>query len=106
MGRTSQVLVAEGEGRKDGLTHRMSGRAPDGRLIHFQGAVDARPGDCVDVLIESAAPHHLVGTGLSIRTTRAGDAWAAGQGSCQPSVAGASVGGSVSLGMPALRIGP
>ena len=35
VGRTLEVLVAEGEGRKDEATHRMSGRAPDNRLVHF-----------------------------------------------------------------------
>ena len=27
--------MAEGEGRKDAATHRMSGRARDNRLVHF-----------------------------------------------------------------------
>ena len=35
VGRRLEVLVAEGEGRKDGATHRLSGRAPDNRLVHF-----------------------------------------------------------------------
>ncbi|KWX10688.1 (dimethylallyl)adenosine tRNA methylthiotransferase, partial [Carbonactinospora thermoautotrophica] len=35
LGRTLEVLVAEGEGRKDEATRRMSGRAPDNRLVHF-----------------------------------------------------------------------
>ena len=34
-GATVEVLVAEGEGRKDAATHRMSGRARDNRLVHF-----------------------------------------------------------------------
>src|ERR1700727_2526940 len=34
-GRDVEVLVAEGEGRKDGATHRLSGRARDNRLVHF-----------------------------------------------------------------------
>ena len=32
---TVEVLVAEGEGRKDSATRRMSGRARDNRLVHF-----------------------------------------------------------------------
>ena len=28
-------MVAEGEGRKDAATHRLSGRGPDNRLVHF-----------------------------------------------------------------------
>src|SRR6478736_3096952 len=35
VGRTVELMVAEGEGRKDGQTHRLSGRAPDNRLVHF-----------------------------------------------------------------------
>ena len=34
-GRVLEVLVAEGEGRKDGATARLSGRAADNRLVHF-----------------------------------------------------------------------
>jgi len=35
VGRQVEVLVADGEGRKDDVTHRMSGRARDNRLVHF-----------------------------------------------------------------------
>ena len=35
VGRTLEVLVSEGTGRKDGARHRLSGRAPDNRLVHF-----------------------------------------------------------------------
>src|SRR5262249_31378584 len=35
VGSTVEVLVAVGEGRKDGVTGRLSGRARDGRLVHF-----------------------------------------------------------------------
>ncbi len=79
VGSTVEVLVSEGEGRKDDLTARRSGRARDARLVHFSGQPDARPGDLVDVRIDSAAPHHLLGTALSTRTTRAGEAWEARQ---------------------------
>src|ERR1700759_2547003 len=34
-GTVVEVLVAEGEGRKDAATHRLSGRARDNRLVHF-----------------------------------------------------------------------
>ena len=34
-GTVVEVLVAEGEGRKDAATRRMSGRARDNRLVHF-----------------------------------------------------------------------
>jgi tRNA-2-methylthio-N6-dimethylallyladenosine synthase len=81
VGRTVEVLVAVGEGRKDAATGRMSGRARDGRLVHFQGGDGVRPGDVVKVAVTYAAPHHLNADGplISHRRTRAGDAWAAGQ---------------------------
>jgi tRNA-2-methylthio-N6-dimethylallyladenosine synthase len=82
VGRALDVLVAEGEGRKDGATHRLSGRAPDNRLVHFAvpDAEEApRPGDLARVGVTYAAPHHLVADGPygGVRRTRAGDAWEA-----------------------------
>ena len=45
IGHTVELLVASGEGRKDTRTARMSGRARDGRLVHFTpGDADIRPG--------------------------------------------------------------
>jgi tRNA-2-methylthio-N6-dimethylallyladenosine synthase len=87
-GRTLHVLVAEGEGRKDDATHRLSGRAADNRLVHFavpDGAEVPRPGDVVSVEVTYGAPHHLVADGAlrggpyAVRRTRAGDAWQARQ---------------------------
>ncbi|MDT0446182.1 tRNA (N6-isopentenyl adenosine(37)-C2)-methylthiotransferase MiaB [Streptomyces johnsoniae] len=78
VGRTVEVLVAEGEGRKDDATRRLSGRAPDNRLVHFtRPAEPVRPGDVVTVEITYAAPHHLLAEGQvqSVRRSRAGDAW-------------------------------
>jgi tRNA-2-methylthio-N6-dimethylallyladenosine synthase len=92
-GRVLEVLIAEGEGRKDGATHRLSGRAPDNRLVHVS-PVDARPGDMVTAEVTYAAPHHLVADKvLSVRRTRAGDAWEA-RTAAPPKSTG------VSLGMP------
>jgi tRNA-2-methylthio-N6-dimethylallyladenosine synthase len=102
-GRVLDVLVAEGEGRKDEATHRLSGRAPDNRLVHFavpDGADIPRPGDLATVEVTYGAPHHLVADGAlsggtySVRRTRAGDAWAALQDAPVPGKPG------VSLGMP------
>ncbi|MER6143843.1 tRNA (N6-isopentenyl adenosine(37)-C2)-methylthiotransferase MiaB [Streptomyces sparsogenes] len=78
VGRTVEVLVAEGEGRKDDATRRLSGRAPDNRLVHFTRPEESvRPGDVVTVDITYAAPHHLLAEGPArgVRRTRAGDAW-------------------------------
>ncbi|WP_045866230.1 tRNA (N6-isopentenyl adenosine(37)-C2)-methylthiotransferase MiaB [Streptomyces sp. WMMB 714] len=80
VGRTLELLVAEGEGRKNNATKRLSGRAPDNRLVHFAPPEEAvRPGDTVTVGITYAAPHHLLAEAppVSVRRTRAGDAWEA-----------------------------
>ena len=82
VGSTVELLVATGEGRKDLATARMSGRARDGRLVHFApGDADVRPGDVLTTTVTGAAPHHLIADAplLSYRRTRAGDAHAAGQ---------------------------
>ena len=85
VGRTLEVLVAEGAGKKDGARHRLSGRAPDNRLVHValptgyaapvgapvslddprlaEGALAEevpRPGDVVTARVTRSAPHHLV----------------------------------------------
>ncbi|MDI6413301.1 MULTISPECIES: tRNA (N6-isopentenyl adenosine(37)-C2)-methylthiotransferase MiaB [Streptomyces] len=78
VGRTLELMVAEGEGRKDDATQRLSGRAPDNRLVHFTRPEEpVRPGDMVTVEVTYAAPHHLLAEGpaKAVRRTRAGDAW-------------------------------
>ena len=105
VGTTAEVLLSEGEGRKDDVTQRRSGRARDGRLVHLTGAADARPGDCATVRIDAAAPHHLTATALSVRPTRAGDAWESGLESCGTLPTGSVGPGPVTLGMPGPRIG-
>ena len=100
VGRTVQVLVAEGEGRKYGATHRLSGRARDNRLVHFTAAPGVRPGDLVDVAVTYAAPHHLLAEGplLAHRRTRAGDVWESGRD--------VPVSPGVPLGMPSVGVPP
>ncbi|WP_372238556.1 tRNA (N6-isopentenyl adenosine(37)-C2)-methylthiotransferase MiaB [Mycolicibacterium hippocampi] len=96
IGGTVELLVATGEGRKDASTARMSGRARDGRLVHFApgGTEQIRPGDIVVTTVTGAAPHHLIADATLIehRRTRAGDAHAAGR---KPRT-------GVGLGMPGL----
>ncbi|HJT03119.1 MAG TPA: tRNA (N6-isopentenyl adenosine(37)-C2)-methylthiotransferase MiaB [Pseudonocardiaceae bacterium] len=90
VGTVVEVLVSEGEGRKDVATQRMSGRARDGRLVHFEpGGVGVRPGDVVHAEVTHGAPHHLVAEGAlrAHRRTAAGDAWAAGRRPVTPGVA-------------------
>jgi tRNA-2-methylthio-N6-dimethylallyladenosine synthase len=85
IGQSVELLAAAGEGRKDALTARMTGRARDGRLVHFTagqiGPDQVRPGDIVTAVVTDAAPHHLIADAgiLTHRRTRAGDAHAAGQ---------------------------
>ena len=103
-GREVEVLVAEGEGRKDGATHRLSGRARDNRLVHFAPGVTApRPGDVITTTVTRAAPHYLIADGppRSLRSTGGGDAWQARQASLA-SPAGPAAAPAVSLGMPAV----
>jgi tRNA-2-methylthio-N6-dimethylallyladenosine synthase len=159
-GATVEVLVAEGEGRKDAVTHRMSGRARDNRLVHFTpnpgpdragphrpepdragphrpepdragphrpepdrpgpdragpdragpqpvGGGAPRPGDLVTVTVTQAAPHYLLSDAalLSLRRTRAGDAWeaaATASAPVAPAMAAAPPAAvPVLLGMPA-----
>ena len=69
-GRVVEVLVAEGEGRRDSVTARISGRAADNRLVHValpegMGEDDyaggaPRPGDMVTVRVTHGAPHNLI----------------------------------------------
>ncbi|MGD8213866.1 tRNA (N6-isopentenyl adenosine(37)-C2)-methylthiotransferase MiaB [Aestuariimicrobium sp. Y1814] len=99
VGRTVEVMFADGEGRKDAATQRMSGRAPDNRLVHVNiGEHQPRPGDMAMVEITRAAPHHLIADGglAQVRRTRGGDAWQL-RHEAPPASAG------VSLGMPTLR---
>ena len=99
VGQQVEVMFADGEGRKDAETRRMSGRARDNRLVHVAvGDQTPRPGDIAVVEVTHAAPHHLNADGglLSLRRTRGGDAWQV-RHDAPPAPAG------VSLGMPGRR---
>jgi tRNA-2-methylthio-N6-dimethylallyladenosine synthase len=120
VGRSVEVLVTASEGRKAAQTSRLSGRAEDSRLVHFDvpaGSIQPRPGDVVSVEITQAAPFHLIadarlGEPLSVRRTRAGDAWDRAEAeSCGTPVNLGSTkvvseaGARVSLGLPGIRTG-
>ena len=96
VGRTVEVLVSAGEGRKD-TGDRLTGRARDNRLVHLPGVPGVRPGDVVTTVVTRGAPHYLLADGpvLSQRRTAAGDAWEAGRLPVTP---------GVSLGMPGLGV--
>jgi tRNA-2-methylthio-N6-dimethylallyladenosine synthase len=106
LGTEVELLVVADEGRKSAHTGRRTGRARDGRLVHFAPAPHGddetiRPGDVVTTRVTGAAPHHLIAdAGVdSHRRTRAGDAHAASR---MPTTAPVGVG----LGMPGIGAAP
>ena len=114
IGSSVEVLVAAGEGRRDGANSRMTGRAEDNRLVHFDvpsGSEIPRPGDVVTVVVTRSAPHFViaspVGDTLTVRRTRAGDAFDRAEAeSCAipaHAPAGSGSGGTVNIGLPTLR---
>lgn len=106
-GETVELLVQAQGGRKNEETQRMSGRARDGRLVHFNpaaansdavaGSVDGniRPGDVVTVKVTDSGSFFLIADDgvITHRRTRAGDMSEAGQ---TPTTAPIGVG----LGLP------
>ncbi|WP_326489676.1 tRNA (N6-isopentenyl adenosine(37)-C2)-methylthiotransferase MiaB [Corynebacterium argentoratense] len=114
IGSTVELLVQADGGRKNSETHRLTGRARDGRLVHFTPkpsdvaedsvavlgddvAGNIRPGDIVTVAVTDAAAHYLVADDgvLTYRATKAGDMSAAGK---VPTTAPIGVG----LGLPSI----
>ena len=73
---TVQQVLAEGPSKTDDT--KLSGRTRSNRLVHFDAAGGLSAGDLVDVQLESAASHYLLGT-------PAGD-----YGSPEPAMASAS----------------
>ncbi|QPK82539.1 tRNA (N6-isopentenyl adenosine(37)-C2)-methylthiotransferase MiaB [Corynebacterium qintianiae] len=101
VGTEVELLVQAAGGKKNDATKRMSGRARDGRLVHFavHGDTDreVRPGDYVTATVTDAKPHYLIAdSGITAhRRTQAGDNSEAGQ---VPTTAPVGVG----LGLPAI----
>lgn len=101
IGSVQEVLVQASAGRKNEKTKRMSGRARDGRLIHFTPIDGIRPGDFVDVTVTEAKPYFLIADGAvtNHRPTKAGDMAEEGK---TPTTAPIGVG----LGLPAVGAPP
>lgn len=100
IGQQVELLVSATDGRKNEQTARMSGRARDGRLVHFLGNDAIRPGDIVITTLSSAAPYFLIAdTAIaSHRQTTAGDAYAAGVAPTTPRTV------SIGLGLPSIGV--
>ena len=81
VGRRVELMVAEGEGRKDAATHRLSGRAPDNRLVHFtRGPRQPRSAPATWSPSRSPTPRRTTWSPTArsaVRRTRSGDAWEA-----------------------------
>jgi tRNA-2-methylthio-N6-dimethylallyladenosine synthase len=109
VGTTVELLVTAAESKKG---DRLTGRARDSRLVHFEvhaGSSTPRPGDVVTVEITHAASFHLIadsvdGAPLQVRRTRAGDAWDRAEAASCAVPAAPSTAAGVSLGMPSLRV--
>jgi tRNA-2-methylthio-N6-dimethylallyladenosine synthase len=108
IGKTVEVLVGNHEGRKDSQNNRLSGRARDSRLVHFEvpgGEAQPRPGDLVTVQVTDAKPYFLLAdqpiAGYSMVPTRAGDAYDALEAaSCAVDPASSK---GISIGLPTLK---
>ncbi|WP_281270220.1 tRNA (N6-isopentenyl adenosine(37)-C2)-methylthiotransferase MiaB [Corynebacterium alimapuense] len=105
VGTEVELLVQAVGGRKNAATKRMSGRARDGRLVHFapNGELDGiiRPGDVITTVVTDSTPYFLLADAgvITHRRTAAGDMSAAGR---VPTTAPIGVGlGLPSLGAPA-----
>src|SRR5699024_10871429 len=83
IGTRQELLVTSDTGSRGEQTGRLTGRAPDNRLVHFSipaGADAPRPGDFVTVPITEAHSYHLIADPTAanqyhLRPSRAGDAW-------------------------------
>ncbi|WP_300917304.1 MiaB/RimO family radical SAM methylthiotransferase, partial [Corynebacterium stationis] len=85
---TDVELLVQADGRKNSETHRISGRARDGRLVHFTPVMNGeditsqiRPGDIVHTTVTDSGSFFLIADEgvTSHRRTKAGDMSAAGQ---------------------------
>lgn len=102
VGQEVELLVQEHQSKKGTENHRLSGRARDGRLVHFAPSTGEgiRPGDFVIVTVTESKPHYLIAdSGVhSHRRTKAGDHYEAG---IIPTTAPNPR--EVGLGMPGIR---
>jgi tRNA-2-methylthio-N6-dimethylallyladenosine synthase len=103
VGTTHRVLVNEVEGRRDSDRGRITGRSEDFRLVHFDSPDGVRPGDFVDVEIEEASAHYLLGRSKVLIPSRGGDAFAARIEAVNTSAQTSSKPAATMLGMPQVK---
>lgn len=112
IGSTHRVLVNEVQGRRDSDRGRITGRSEDFRLVHFDSPDGVRPGDFVDVEIEEASAHYLLGRSTLLIPSRGGDAFAARVASVNSATAASSASSTgvltpatsaTMLGMPQIK---
>ncbi len=112
VGTHQEVLVTNGTSSRGEQTGRLTGRAPDNRLVHFsvpETAQSPRPGDFVTVPITESHTYHLIAdpsdaAQYQLRRSSAGDAWDRAQAdSCGTGTAAPA--GNVNIGLPSLRLG-
>ena len=112
VGTRQELLVTNDSGARDDKTGRLTGRAPDNRLVHFSmpdGVERPRPGDFVTVPITESHSYHLIADPNAaeqyvLRRSRAGDAWDRAHAESCGTSTGAPANG-VNLGLPSLRVG-
>jgi tRNA-2-methylthio-N6-dimethylallyladenosine synthase len=66
-----KVLVENIKGRKDKITHRLTGRDKHGILVHFTSNNELKSGQEIDILINKVAPSHLLGHHIKNRQSSA-----------------------------------
>ena len=103
VGTTHRVLVNEVEGRRDNDRGRITGRSEDFRLVHFDSPDGVRPGDFVDVEIEEASAHYLLGRSKVLIPSRGGDAFAARLEAVNAATESSTRPTATMLGMPQVK---
>ena len=98
IGQQVELLVHEAHGKKDDSTGRLTGRARDNRLVHFNAdGQDISPGDIVVTQITGAAPYHLLADEAPTSVDRSVRDLIV---SCSPGSGDSQEVGAVSMGMP------
>jgi tRNA-2-methylthio-N6-dimethylallyladenosine synthase len=71
--------------------------------VHFSSDTEARPGDFVDVKIQEASAHYLIGDATNVVKTRGGDAHEMRTAPASEKSSAASPNTQTILGIPTVR---